>query len=99
MACTRERPEQHNYGEGALRAEHVNQLASACVHQGIREKECRLQSGELRVAQWDVFAYRVHRDRQGLSIEVADRYSDADQDRELPPHNLLRLSLSRIDAL
>ena len=85
---TSERPEQHDCHEPSMGSEKIHQLASACVHQGIREQKRGLKSRELPIRQGNVFADRLHGDRQSLAVKIADRDRCADQDGNSPSQNI-----------
>src|SRR5579863_9752463 len=84
VAGTGERPEQHNHRKSAMSSQEVHQLSASCVHQRVREKKRGLESRELSVGQRNVLTDRLDRDRQSLSIEIADRDGSTDQDGDSP---------------
>src|ERR1022692_445133 len=88
MTGTGERPEKHNHRKTATRSQYVDQLTAARIHQRVREQERGLQGGELTVAERNVATDCFDRDRQRLSIEIADCDRSADEDGDSPPQTV-----------
>ena len=81
----RQAPPDHDRDEAAPRPEYVHQLATARVHERIRQQKRRLQPRVLRIGNWDIALDRGDRDGQRLPVEVADGDRAGDQDGDGPP--------------
>ena len=81
VAGARERPEHHDDGEAAPRAEPIDERAAAGVHQRVGEQEHRAQRAELGVGERNVLLDGGDGDRQRLAIQIADRDGDEHEER------------------
>ena len=70
--------------EPAPCAKAIDERAAAGVHQAVGGEEGDLQPREVGVAERNLLLDRCDRDRQRLSIEVADRNREAEDERNLP---------------
>ena len=66
------RPPQHDEQKAAPRAEGIYQFAAQCVHDRVSNQKGSLQVGKARIRNRDLALDSGDRERQRLTIEIAD---------------------------
>ena len=79
-----QRPPDDNQGKAPPRPQGIYQPSAAHVHQGIGEKEDRLEIPEILVGDGDIFLNGLDGHRQGLPVQVVDGDHRRNDNRDEP---------------
>ena len=86
MRGARQRPRDHDDEKPAACPEAINKRPAAGVHHAIGGEKGNLEPGEIRVAEWNLLLDGGNRNRQRLTIQVADGNRHTEDEGNTPAH-------------